>query len=197
MRYTVNGELPYYASIAEARKAAIESGKDLAKQHEDYLLVAAIFDDGLNIKGMVMKNLSMKNGEQYVYRGSDDKLVYILNKDGSICNTYDLRMSENTTPQFYLVDHHGHDYPFDNMKDLCITFNTICDKWRMEGHMRILDKDRNLVGTMFSHKGLRLCYYENKVREIKPNGVFGKVRRDYEVDLTKNPVAVTKLMGVL
>lgn len=196
MRYTVNGELPYYASIADARKAAIESGDDLAKQHEGYLLVAAIFDDELNIKGMVMKNLAMKNRNQYVYRGSDDKLVCILNNDGTICNTYDLRMSLNA-PQFYLVDHQGHDYPFDNMKDLCITFNTICNKWRMEGHMRILDKDKNLIGTVFAHKGVRFCYYEKKVREIKPNGVFGKVRKDYEVDLTKNPVAVTKIMGVL
>lgn len=192
MRYTVNGELPYYASIADARKAAIESGDDLDKQHDDYLLIAAIFDDEFNIKGMVMKK-----GQDYIYQGQGEKTVSMLNMDGSIRTAYELRISETKEPVFYLVDDHGHDIPFDNMKDLCITFNTICNKWRMEGHMRILDKDKNLIGTVFAHKGVRFCYYEKKVREIKPNGVFGKVRKDYEVDLTKNPVAVTKIMGVL
>ena len=192
MRYTVNGNLPYYASIADARKAAIESGEDLGKHHDAYLLVAAILDDEFNIKGMVMKK-----GQDYIYEGQGEKTVSILNMDGSIRTAYELRISVTKEPVFYLVDSHGHEIPFDNMKDLCITFNTICNKWRMEGHMRILDKDKNLIGTMFVHKGVRFCYYEKKVREIKPNGVFGKVRKDYEVDLTKNPVSVTEIVGAL
>lgn len=192
MRYTVNGELPYYASIADARKAAIESGDDLAKQHGDYLLIAAICDDEQNIKGMVMKK-----DQDYIYKGIGDKTVSMLNTDGTICDTYKLKISESKNPSFYLVDSKGHDCPFDNMKDLCFTFNTICDKWRMEGLMRILDEDRNLLGVVFTRKGVRFCYYERKVREIKPDGAFGKVRKDYQVDLTKNPVAVTKIMGAL
>lgn len=192
MRYTVNGELPYYASIAEARKAAIESGEDLAKQHGDYLLIAAICDDELNIKGLVMKG-----GNNYLYNAVDDDLVRVLNLDGTLGNAYALRGSDVEVPLFYLVDNRGHDIPFDNMKDLCITFNTICDKWGMAGYMNILDKDRNEVGVAFTCGESRLCYYENRVREIKPNGVFGKVRRDYKVDLTTHPVSVTKIVEAL
>lgn len=192
MRYTVNGELPYYASITEARKAAIESGKDLAKQHDGYLLIAAICDDELNIKGLVVKN-----DNNYLYNAVDDDLVHILNLDGTIGNVYALRGSDAEAPLFYLVDEHGHDIPFDNMKDLCIKFNMICDKWGVDGYMSILDKDRNTIGVAFTYDELRFCYYENRVREIKPNGIFGKVRRDFKIDLTTSPVSVTKLMGVL
>lgn len=192
MRYTVNGELPYYASIADARKAAIESGHDLARQNGGYLLIAAICDDELNIKGLVMKN-----DKNYLYNAVEDELVYVLNLDGTIGNAFALRESDVEAPLFYLVDQHGHDIPFDSMKDLCIAFNMICDKWGVNGYMSILDKDRNEIGVAFTYNELRLCFYENRVREIKPNGVFGKVRKDYKVDLTTHPASVTKLLGVL
>ena len=194
MRYSVDRQPPYFATMNEARSEIISKRTVPIGKFMEFDIMGEIFDENGKLSGQVLRNESGR----WCFGSIKGHRILELNDDGSMIEDFDTMvtvMPEHAN--FYLAYDSEHYFPYYNMKMLCCGFKALCMKKLCKGYVRVLDSEKKCVGACFVYKDTLLCDYEGKVHEINHDGSFGKLRKDFIVDLDKHPIQVQKIVGAL
>lgn len=194
MRYTIDGELPYFSNMNDARLRIMSTRIKSRGKFSDYDILGSILDENGNLKGHVLT----KDFDTYYFGCMSNRTVFEINDDGTLANDYDTLSTINVEDaKYHLKLKEDLILPFMDMSNLCLAFKVICKQDKCKGYIRILDADMNCIGACFIFNGVAMCYFNGKVHEIEHDGDFGKLRKDFAIDLTQNPIMVTRFVGAL
>ncbi len=169
MRYTVNGKLPYYSSIQEARKAAIQTNG--TRYVSPLAIIAFIINDEGVIIGSVHKSPEWK----YHYWCDRNNNASIILDDGRLDTEriYPICIGE---PNFVLWMDESHSFPSKNIETLCKMYVTLVKSGKLgqDTLSRIRNRENEIIGAMFTCQSRPYCKLDGKIYEIRHDGKFGK-----------------------